>query len=100
MDLEYYPIGTVIQPKDSDLQFMIIGYNYKKDGKTYDYITVIHPVGITYRAKNVDMNAVAYNHEDIDKVYAIGYMDKDVNDMINHNKNISISRKKREENKK
>ena len=43
MDLEYYPIGTVIQPKDSDLQFMIIGYNYKKDGKTYDYITVIHP---------------------------------------------------------
>ena len=29
----YFPIGTVIQTKGSIIQFMIIGYNFKKDGK-------------------------------------------------------------------
>jgi len=93
----YFPIGTVVQVKDSNLQYVIIGYNYKKNNKIYDYLSVVHPVGITYFDKNVDFNAVSFNQEDIDKVYAIGYMDEKVNTIINHNKNISIARKKREE---
>jgi len=93
----YFPIGTVIQTKGSIIQFMIIGYNFKKDGKVYDYVSVVHPVGITYVEKEVNFNIAAFNQEDVDKVYFVGYLDEKVNAIINHNRNISTARKKREE---
>ena len=83
------PLGTVFKIKDNELQFMIIGYkNHKNIKDNYDYLAVVHPVGIGYlKIRNKDIFLIKKN--EIEEIYSIGYVDKDVfcriksNDLLN-----------------
>ena len=47
MKKEYLPLGSVIMLHGIDnMAFCIVGYNYKKDNKVYDYCCSFFPWGI------------------------------------------------------
>ena len=72
---KYLPIGTVVILKEGKKKLMITGFcmQIEEDKKTvYDYCGCLYPEGIiTYK------NAIVFNHEQIDKVYSIGYINEE-----------------------
>lgn len=63
------PIGTVVaMKKPEQAKRMIIGYYPTKDGRLYDYLAVMFPIGLTLEAQ-----ALGIRDEDIDHVIQIGY---------------------------
>lgn len=64
------PVGTVVLNKDAEKKLMIIGILVENNGTRYDYIAVPYPEGFI----NAE-TLYAFNHEDIQKVEFIGYMD-------------------------
>ena len=72
---KYLPIGSVILLKNGQKRLMIVGYAqvYLKDKKNvYDYMGVVYPEGMI----NIK-NFYFFNHEEIEKVYYIGYEDEE-----------------------
>lgn len=90
----FFPIGTVLKTKHSDLELMIIGYNYKYEKKVYDYVAVIHPVGITYVDPNIKASKFFFNKNSIKEVYRIGYIDKKVEERRKHMNNLALIRER------
>lgn len=71
---KYLPIGTVCLLKDGKKKLMITGFCTvaQKDSKIYDYNACLYPEGIL----STDQ-AIVFNHDQIDKIYYMGYSDKD-----------------------
>lgn len=68
---KYLPIGTIVLLKNGKTLLMIIGYplNVKADkNKSYDYIACLYPIGIISLR-----DILCFNHNQIDKVYYMGY---------------------------
>lgn len=66
---KYMPIGSIISLSGQDDLIMIVGFNYNSNDITSDYLGCTYPFGID----NVHKSFV-FNHEQIDKVYHIGYI--------------------------
>ncbi len=69
---KYLPIGSVVLLKGAKKRVIIVGLFQTIDGgdNRYDYSACVYPVGV------IDSNnMLAFNHEDIDVVYAYGYQD-------------------------
>lgn len=77
----FLPIGTVVLLKNGEKKLMITAYGVfsttSKD-KLYEYGGCLYPEGI------IDSNDIcAFNHEDIEQVYHLGYAS---DDWMNYNK--------------
>ena len=73
MQEKFLPIGTVCLLKDATKKVMIAGFcatGVETGDKVFDYIGCLYPEGVFDTEKNL-----LFNHEDIDKYYAIGYSD-------------------------
>lgn len=64
------PVGSVVLNKNADKKLMIIGILIESEGIRHDYIAVTYPEGFMDA-----QHLYAFNHEDIEKVEFIGYMD-------------------------
>ena len=72
---KYLPIGTVVMLKGGKKRVMIIGFcgvaEEAKD-KVFDYSGCMYPEGI------ISSNQILlFNHDQIEKVYALGYSDEE-----------------------
>lgn len=68
------PIGSVVLLKEADKRLMIYGIKQVngEDGKIYDYIGCLYPEG------SIDAEyTFLFQHEDIEKVDFVGYMDSE-----------------------
>ncbi|MBQ9072545.1 MAG: DUF4176 domain-containing protein [Bacilli bacterium] len=71
---KYLPLGSIVSLKNSKIKLIIIGYCknlsiYKE--KKCDYIATIYPIGIINLRESL-----FFNHEQIDKIFYIGYKDE------------------------
>lgn len=64
------PVGSVVLNKNADKKLMIIGILIESEGIRHDYIAVTYPEGFMDA-----QHLYAFNHEDIEKVEYIGFMD-------------------------
>ena len=64
-----FPIGTVVTVKEANKSMMIIGILPENGGKRYDYIAVLYPEGYL-----TEKQIYLFNHDDIEKVEYLGYM--------------------------
>lgn len=71
---KYLPIGSVCILKEATRRVMITGFLAKGDSseKVYDYVGCIYPEGVLSSDQNL-----LFDHEQIDKVFALGYSDAD-----------------------
>lgn len=72
---KYLPIGSVVLLKGAKKRIMITGFvvKGKESGeKVYDYMGCLFPEGVISSDKNL-----LFNHDQIDKLYYIGYSDND-----------------------
>ena len=69
---KYLPLGSVVMLKGGDKRVMITGFSVmKNDGKNlFDYVGCIYPEGYM----NADKMSL-FNHNDIERIYCIGYSD-------------------------
>lgn len=72
---KYLPIGSVVLLKDAKKRLMITGFCIVPDedsSKIFDYSGCLYPEGI------VSSEQIAlFNHEQIQQIYAIGYIDEE-----------------------
>ena len=73
---KYLPIGTIVLLKNATKRLMVTGFcavdAESADKKMYDYSGCMYPEGV------VSSNQTAlFNHEDIDKIYYMGLVDKE-----------------------
>ena len=64
------PVGSVVLNKNADKKLMIIGILIESEGIRHDYIAVTYPEGFMDA-----QHLYAFNHEDIEKVEFIGFID-------------------------
>lgn len=72
---KYLPIGSVVLLKNAKKRIMITGFvaKSKETGdEVFDYIGCLFPEGVISSDKNL-----LFNHDQIDKLYYIGYSDND-----------------------
>ena len=67
---ELLPIGSVILVKEAEKRMMIIGVLQQNGNERYDYMGVLYPEG--YMSQD---EVYLFNHEDIDKVDFLGFVD-------------------------
>ena len=88
---KYLPIGTVVRLKKGQKKLMIIGFVqiYLKDkDKVYDYMGCVYPEGMI----NIK-NFYFFNHDEIEKIFYIGYKDdeeKNFNEKLKNFKKIKV----------
>jgi len=71
------PIGSVVHVKGANKNMMIIGIVVTNNDVEYDYFAVLHPEGY------VDNKLTfLFNHEDIDKVLYVGYINSELQLLI------------------
>lgn len=90
---KYLPIGSVVLLKNGKKRLMITGYatiDMEKKDKIFDYCGCIFPCGII----STDQTLL-FNHEDITKIFAVGYQDEEQKEYVN-----KIKENLTEENKK
>lgn len=92
---DFYPVGTILKLKNDVLQFVIVGYNNAYEGKKYDYVAVMAPVGIEPLLKSIKKNLFFFNHEDIEAVYSLGYIDEKVFHIIKQKEILKEAEKNR-----
>ena len=97
---ELLPIGTKLKVKDSEIQFMIVGYNINLGDVYYDYVAVIHPIGYEAIMPGIEKNIFYFNKEDVDEVYSVGFLDEKTQSVRKHVNNLIMARKARKEGKK
>lgn len=66
------PIGTVVRVKEANKKMMIIGILQQNKTERYDYMAILHPEGFLSE-KEIYM----FNHEDIEEVNYLGFMDSE-----------------------
>lgn len=70
---KYLPLGSVVLLKGATKRLMITGFCVTPnddEGKIFDYSGCLYPEGV------ISTEQVAlFNHDQIDKIYAIGYSD-------------------------
>ena len=64
------PVGSVVLNKNANKKLMIIGILIESEGIRHDYIAVTYPEGFMDA-----QHLYAFNHEDIEKVEFIGFID-------------------------
>ena len=77
---KYLPIGSVVLLKGGKKRIMITGYvtiDMEKKDKIYDYCGCIFPSGIIYTNQTL-----MFNHDEIVKIYAIGYQDEEQKEYV------------------
>ena len=70
---KYLTIGTVVILKDAKKRIMITGFcciDESDTSKMYDYSACLYPEGIVASDTNM-----LFNHDQIDKIFALGYSD-------------------------
>lgn len=75
MEEKFLPIGTVVILKNAKKRIMITGFcsiDQNNENKMYDYCGCLYPEG-TISSKQV----LLFNHEQIDKIYFMGYKDEE-----------------------
>ena len=92
---KYLPIGSVVLLKNAKKRLMITGFYIvpnEDNSKIYDYSGCLYPEGLI----NSEQTAV-FNHDQIDKIYAIGYSDDEekqfknkLNELINNSTKVEI----------
>lgn len=83
---ELLPIGSVVKLKEATKSLMIIGTTQRdNEGTKYDYISCIFPEGY------IDENTFfLFNHEDIETVNFIGYINAESQAYIQMLRNAEI----------
>lgn len=70
----YLPIGSVVQLQNADTKVMILNhfliYNNRGTIGYFDYSACLYPSG------NTDNQVYFFNHENFDKIWFEGYIDK------------------------
>ncbi|MDR1565471.1 MAG: DUF4176 domain-containing protein [Oscillospiraceae bacterium] len=70
------PIGSVVLLKNSTKRVMIIGFCQKNANKSevqlWDYAGIVFPEGYLAADK-----VFLFNHEQVEKIYALGYQDEE-----------------------
>ena len=93
---KYLPIGTVVLLNGAQKRIMIIGFmasaNDSKD-KVYDYMGCLYPMGVL----SSDQTLV-FNHDQIDKIYYMGYTDKEEKEFKNNLQKLLDETQKESEN--
>ena len=72
---KYLPIGSVVLLKDAKKRVMITGFAAKgkeTGDKMFDYMGCLYPEGVISSEQNL-----LFNHEQIDKIFYIGYIDEE-----------------------
>ena len=72
---KYLPLGSVVILKEAKKRIMVVGYaatSEETGEKMYDYIGCLYPEGIIDSSKNL-----LFDHEQIDKIFALGYKDEE-----------------------
>ncbi len=72
---KWLPAGSVVLLKDSSKRLMIIGFlqsTRADSSKIYDYSGCLYPEG--YQDGD---HVYLFDHDQIEKVYAVGYMDEE-----------------------
>ena len=78
---KYLPIGTVCMLKNATKRVMITGFAAKgkeSGDKVYDYVGCLYPEGIVNSNQNL-----LFDHEQIDKIFYMGYVDDEQKDLMN-----------------
>lgn len=74
---KFLPLGTILMLKSGKHRVMVVGYCAKlqngKDAPFYDYIGCLFPEGIFTTEESL-----VFNHENIEKIYHLGYVDDEV----------------------
>lgn len=73
---KFLPVGSVVKLKGATKRVMIIGFvgvSTNNDGKNeiHDYTGCIYPIGLVSSNESI-----FFNHEDIDEIYALGYINE------------------------
>lgn len=75
MNSKYLPIGSIVLLKTANKKIMITGYfvvSKEEPNTVYDYSGCMYPEGY------VSFNEIClFNHNQIDKLYYIGYRNRD-----------------------
>lgn len=66
---KYMPIGSVVKIQDSYKNYMIIGFNYNLNNRSYDYLACEYPFGI-----DSNHQSKVFDHNQIEKVFHIGFV--------------------------
>ena len=72
---KYLPIGSVVLLKDAKKRVMITGFvaqAQETGDKVFDYMGCLYPEGVISSEQNL-----LFNHEQIDKIFYIGYSDEE-----------------------
>lgn len=72
---KYLPIGSVVLLKDAKKRVMVTGFAAKgkeTGDKMYDYMGCLYPEGVISSEQNL-----LFNHEQIDKIFYLGYADNE-----------------------
>lgn len=75
MQDKFLPLGTVCLLKNAQKKIMIIGFcatSTETGDKYYDYVGCLYPEGVISASENL-----LFNHNQIDKVFFIGYSDQE-----------------------
>lgn len=72
---KFLPLGTVVLLNNGKKKVMVTGYcctGTETKDKLFDYAGCMYPEGV------INSNqALMFNHDDIDKVYYVGYVDEE-----------------------
>ena len=85
-ELNLLPLGTVVLLKNGKKKVMITGYycmGQESEGKVFDYSGCMYPEGVINSEKTL-----MFNHENIDKVFYVGYTDSESEEFSEHLKEI------------
>lgn len=72
---KFLPIGTVCMLKDGKKRVMITGFctiPENDKSKVYDYNGCLYPEGVLTTSQTI-----VFNHDQIDKIYYMGYVDEE-----------------------
>ena len=91
---ELLPIGSVVRLKEATKSLIIVGTTQiDEDGNIYDYISCVFPEGY------IDENTFfLFNHEDIEEVKFVGYINAESQTYAQFIKNQEILKQKEEAN--
>jgi len=84
----FLPLGTVVLLKNGNKKVMITGYcciGKESNGKVFDYSGCMYPEGVLNSNKTL-----MFNHEQIDKVFYVGYTDEESKEFGKHLKELDI----------
>ena len=83
---KFLPIGTVVMLNGGEKRVMITGFCTVADddkSKMYDYCGCLYPEGVVSSDKTL-----LFNHEQIAKIFALGYSDDEENQFKNRLKEV------------